>query len=199
LMQTGIAMMNQKRTVDSHNATLTPVSDTKPETVKVDDAVRLREIRKLVEENNSSELDTDVIICQIYMESRFDKTAAATGSSARGLMQLLRAPIRELSRLKNLKKPRAEQRSEADLYREADVLHDGQDLLDEATNIRIGTSYLQALVDKRRASHSVDPIAEAYKDYRGIRNGIYYAKIKSAAIKLKAKPESMQVLRDMVK
>jgi soluble lytic murein transglycosylase-like protein len=133
------------------------------------------------------------------MESRFDKAAAAAGSSARGLMQLLRAPIRELSRLENLNKPRAQRRSEADLYREADLLHDGPALLDEATNIRIGTSYLQALVDKRRAEHSADPIAEAYKDYRGIRNGIYYTKIKSAAVELKAKPESMQVLRDMVK
>jgi hypothetical protein len=72
-------------------------------------------------------------------------------------------------------------------------------LIDEATNIRIGTAYLQALIDKRKADHSVDPIAEAYKDYRGLRNGVYYTKIKSAADKLAANPESMQVLRDMVK
>ncbi|MDB5934719.1 MAG: hypothetical protein JWQ01_2063 [Massilia sp.] len=32
-----------------------------------------------------------------------------------------------------------------------------------------------------------------------MRNGIYYAKIKSAADELAARPESMQVLRDMVK
>lgn len=38
-----------------------------------------------------------------------------------------------------------------------------------------------------------------YKDYRGVRNGIYYNKIKAAAEKLEANPDSMQVLRDMVK
>jgi uncharacterized Zn-binding protein involved in type VI secretion len=81
----------------------------------------------------------------------------------------------------------------------ADALHDSPDLVDEATNIRIGTSYLQALIDKRTADHSADPIAEAYKDYRGLRNGIYYTKIKKAADNLAAKPESMQVLRDIVK
>lgn len=191
--------MTRTRTVSTHRATLTPVSDKTPKTVNVDDAARLREIRKLVEANNQSELNTDVIICHIYMESRFDQAAAAPGSSARGLMQLLRAPIRELYRLENLKKPRSERRSEVDLYHEADTLHDGPDMLDQATNIRIGKSYLQALIDRRRAEHAIDPVAEAYKDYRGIRNGIYYTKIKGAAEKLAAQPESMQVLRDMVK
>lgn len=156
-------------------------------------------IRKLVEANNRTSLPVEVTICRIYMESRFDKAAQAQGSSARGLMQLLRAPVRELYRLENLNRPRAERRPEADLYREADALHDSPDLIDEATNIRIGTSYLQALIDERTADHSADPIAEAYKDYRGIRNGIYYTKIKGAADNLAAKPESMQVLRDMVK
>jgi soluble lytic murein transglycosylase-like protein len=191
--------MSQKTVINTHQAVLTPVSDTRPEPIKIDDSARLREIRKLVEANNRTNLPVEVIICHIYMESRFDKEAQAQGSSARGLMQLLRAPVRELYRLENLKKTRAERRPEADLYREADALHDSPDLVDEATNIRIGTSYLQALIDKRTADHSADPIAEAYKDYRGIRNGIYYAKIKSAADKLAAKPESMQVLRDMVK
>lgn len=191
--------MTLPRTVATHHAALTPKSDTRPKVAAVDDAVRLREIRKLVDENNQSELDTNVIICHIYMESRFDRTAAAAGSSARGLMQLLKAPIRELYRLENLKKPRSARRAEADLYREADALHEGTDLFDEATNIRIGTSYLQALIDKRRVDHAADAIAEAYKDYRGLRNGIYYTKINAAAEKLAAQPESMQVLRDMVK
>lgn len=191
--------MNRRRAARTHQTTLTPVSDTRPETVKIDDAARLREIRALVETNNRSELDASVVICQIYMESRFEKAAAASGSSARGLMQLLRAPVRELYRLQNLKKPRAQRRAEADLYREADELHDGPELIDEATNIQIGTSYMQALIDKRRADHATDPIAEAYKDYRGIRNGIYYAKINAAAGELAANPESMQVLRNMVK
>ena len=190
--------MSQNIAIKTHRAVLTPVSDTKPERIKIDDSARLSEIRKLVEANNRTSLPVDVIICHIYMESRFDKEAQAQGSSARGLMQLLRAPVRELYRLENLKKTRAERRPEADLYREADVLHDSPALIDEATNIRIGTSYLQALINKRTADHSADPIA-AHKDYRGIRNGIYYAKIKSAADKLVAKPESMQVLRDMFK
>lgn len=191
--------MSQAKAIKTHRTVLTPVSDAKPESVKIDESARLREIRKLVEANNRTNLPVDVIICHIYMESRFDKSAQAQGSSARGLMQLLRAPVRELYRLENLKRPRADRHPEADLYREADALHDSPDLIDEATNIRIGTAYLQALINKRTADHSADPIAEAYKDYRGIRNGIYYSKIKNAAEKLAAKPESMQVLRDMVK
>lgn len=153
----------------------------------------------MVEANNRSDIGTDLVICQIYMESRFDANASAQGSSARGLMQLLKAPIRELYRLENLQKPRKERRPEADLYRDADTFHDGPELVDEAVNIRTGTAYLKALIDKRTADGSRDPVAEAYKDYRGLRNGVYYAKIKAASEKLKADPESMQVLREMVK
>jgi hypothetical protein len=91
-----------------------------------------------------------------------------------------------------------ERRPEPDLYRDADAFHDTE-LVDEATNIRTGTTYLKVLIGKRTADGSRDPIAEAYKDYRGVRNGIYYTKIKAAGEKLKADPESMQVLRDMVK
>lgn len=191
--------MAQRRPVKVHSAKLTPVSDTKPELVKVDDSARLREVRSLVEANNQSSIGTDVIICQIYMESRFDKDAHAQGSSARGLMQLLKAPVRELARLKNLEKPRKERRPEGELYREADAFHDSPEFVDEATNIRTGTAYLQALINKNTVSGSSDPVAEAYKDYRGVRNGIYYRKIKAAAEKLAAKPASMDVLRDMVK
>jgi soluble lytic murein transglycosylase-like protein len=133
------------------------------------------------------------------MESRFDPNAHAQGSSARGLMQLLKAPVHELYRLENLKRPRKERRSEADLYHDADAFHDGPELVDEVTNIRTGTAYLNAVIEKRTADGSRDPIAEAYKDYRGVRNGIYYTKIKAASEKLAADPDSMQVLRDMVK
>ena len=111
----------------------------------------------------------------------------------------MKAPIRELYRLENLKKPWRQRRREADLYREADEFHDSDQILDEATNIRVGTAYMQALIDKRTADHKADPVGEAYKDYRGVRNGVYYSKIKAAAEKLTANPESMQVLRDMVK
>lgn len=188
-----------RRGIRTHSAQLTPVSDKNAVDVEVEDLSRLREIRVLVEANNRSTLSTELIICQIYMESRFDKNARSDGSSARGLMQLLKAPVRELFRLENLKKPRRERRPEADLFREADEFHDSDQILDEATNIRVGTAYLQALIEKRTAAHSSDPVAEAYKDYRGVHNGIYYSKIKAAAENLAANPESMQVLRDMVK
>lgn len=141
----------------------------------------------------------NIIICQIYMESRFEKDAHAQGSSARGLMQLLRAPVRELARLENLKKQRKERRQEADLYRDANAFHDSPEFVDEATDIQTGTAYLQALIDKRAGETLQFAIEEAYKDYRGVRTGIYYRKIKAAADKLEAAPDSMQILRDMVK
>ena len=191
--------MATKKVSKAHSAQLTPVSDKNAVNVEVEALARLREIRTLVEANNRSSLPTELIICQVYMESRFDKNARSDGSSARGLMQLLRAPIRELYRLENLKKPWRQRRREADLYREADEFHDSDQILDEATNMRVGTAYMQALIEKRTADHSADPVGEAYKDYRSVRNGIYYSKIKAAAEKLTANHESMQVLRDMVK
>ena len=191
--------MTKKKAVKTHAAKLTPVSDNRPEKVGVDDSARLREIRTLVAANNRSSLSTDTIVCQIYMESRFDKDAHAQGSSARGLMQLLKAPVRELERLKNLTKPSHERRPERDLYREADAFHDSPEFVDEATNIQIGTEYLQALIDKHSSLGAQEAIEEAYKDYRGVRNGIYYRKIKTAADKLAASPDSMQILREMVK
>jgi hypothetical protein len=156
---------------------------------------RLRAIRKLVEENNQSCLSTEMIVCQIYMESRFDKCAQAGGSSARGLMQLLKVANRELCRLDNLRKPSDARRPEDALYREADMFHDSPAFVDEATNIRIGTRYLQALIDKAKREGSPYPVAEAYKDYRGVRNGIYYEKIRAAAQKLKRDPDSIEALR----
>ncbi|MYN18856.1 transglycosylase SLT domain-containing protein [Rugamonas sp. FT107W] len=190
--------MTQENSIQTSAANITPASDTSSAEVKIDDSARLREIRALVEANNRSSLSSDLIICQIYMESRFDKDARAQGSSARGLMQLLKAPVRELARLANLAKPRTERRPEADLYREADAFHDSPEFVDEATNIRTGTAYLQALINKNTEAGAKAPIVEAYKDYRGIRNGIYYNKIKAAADQLAANPDSMQVLRDMV-
>jgi hypothetical protein len=191
--------MSTKKVIKTHTAQLTSISDKKAVDVEIEDLARLREIRALVEANNQSSLPTELVICQIYMESRFDKNARSDGSSARGLMQLLRAPIRELYRLQNIKKPSRQRRHEADLYREADEFHDSAQILDEATNIRVGTAYMQALIEKRTAAHAGDPVSEAYKDYRGVRNGIYYSKIKAAAERLTAAPESMRVLRDMVK
>ncbi len=159
---------------------------------------RLRAIRKLVEQNNQSCLSTEMIVCQIYMESRFDSGAQAEGSSARGLMQLLKVANRELFRLDNLRKPLHTRQPEPALYQAADAFHDSPAFIDEATNIRAGTRYLQAMIDKAKREGSVDPVAEAYKDYRGVRNGIYYQKIRMAAERLKKSPDDVEVLRKLV-
>jgi hypothetical protein len=114
-------------------------------------------------------------------------------------MQLLKNAVRELYRLDNLARPRAERRAESALYVEADAFHDSPEFIEEGTNIQAGTRYIQALIERAANENKSDSIEEAYKDYRGIRNGIYYRKIKSAAEKLTANPDSMQPLREMVK
>lgn len=191
--------MTAAQVIHRQNARLTPQSNKDPAQAQVDDAKRLREIRALVKSNNRSQIEDDVIICQIYMESRFDANAQSDSSTARGLMQLLRGTVRELYRLQNLKLPRGARRSEADVFAEADRYHDSSAFLDEAKNIEAGTLYLQALIDRERAKGAPEPISEAYKDYRGVRNGIYFAKIKAAAEKLTKTPEDMEILRGMVR
>lgn len=158
---------------------------------------RLREIRRLVHENNRSCLPDELIVCQIYMESRFDACAQPAGSSARGLMQLLKVANRELFRLDNLSKPASQRCAEAALYAEADAFHASPAFIDEATNIRMGTRYLQALIDKARREKRTDPVAEAYMDYRGVRNGIYYRRIRAAAERLERNPEDVEALHAM--
>jgi hypothetical protein len=158
---------------------------------------RLREIRRLVHENNRSSLPDDVIVCQIYMESRFDSCAQPAGSSARGLMQLLKVANRELFRLDNLCKPTSQRCAEPALYAEADAFHASPAFIDEATNIQMGTRYLQALIDRARREKRADPIVEAYMDYRGVRNGIYYRKIRAAAERIKRDPDDFGALRAM--
>jgi hypothetical protein len=153
---------------------------------------RLQQIRELVAANNRSSLPHELIVCQIYMESRFDACAQPAGSSARGLMQILRVANRELFRLDNLHKPPAERCPEDQLYARADAFHDSPAFVDEATNIQCGTRYLQLLIDRARAARCPDPIAEAYKDYRGVRNGIYYLKIRAAADRLERDPEGVE-------
>ena len=158
---------------------------------------RLREIRKLVHENNRSCLPDELIVCQIYMESRFDACARPEGSSARGLMQLLKVANRELFRLDNLCKPASQRCAEAVLYAQADAFHASPAFIDEATNIQMGTRYLQALIDRARREKRTDPVAEAYMDYRGVRNGIYYRKIRAAADRLTRNPDDIEALHAM--
>lgn len=186
--------MERKTLVKSHNARLTPVSDTKPESVKIDDSARLREIRRLVEANNKSELGTDLIICQIYMESRFDAQAGA-GHDAHGLMQMQKQGVQQVFKYRKQRQlghmPSDAQTKAA--FAEGAALHGSGQIFDEATNIRLGTEYMQYWVD---TSPSVE---DAYKRYRGVANGIYYKKIHACAQELSIQPNSMQVLRDMVK
>ena len=158
---------------------------------------RLREIRQLVHANNRSCLPDELIVCQIYMESRFDKCAEAKGSSARGLMQLLKVANRELFRLDNLCKPPGQRCAEPALYVAADAFHASPAFIDEATNIQMGTRYLQALTDKARREKRGDAIAEAYMDYRGVRNGVYSRKIQAAADRIRRDPDDIGALQAM--
>jgi hypothetical protein len=158
---------------------------------------RGRAIRRLVHENNRSCVPDELIVCQIYMESRFDACAQPAGSSARGLMQLLKVANRELFRLDNLCKPATQRCAEPALYAEADAFHASPAFIDEATNIQMGTRYLQALIDRARREKRADPIVEAYMDYRGVRNGIYYRKIYAAAERIKRNPDDFEALRVM--
>jgi soluble lytic murein transglycosylase-like protein len=88
--------MTTKKLIKTHTARLTPTSDTAPATVHVDDSARLREIRQLVRSNNKSTLDENLVICQIYMESRFDSNASASGSTAKGLMQMTKGAVQQV-------------------------------------------------------------------------------------------------------
>jgi soluble lytic murein transglycosylase-like protein len=129
------------------------------------------------------------------MESRFDSNASASGSTAKGLMQMTKGAVQQVY------KYRAQQTfghmpSDAQthqIFAEAAAVHGSSQLNDDATNIGLGTEYMQYWIDK---ASSVDG---AYKLYRGLSNGIYYQKIKTCADKLRADPDSMQSLRDMVK
>lgn len=113
-------------------------------------------------------------------------------------MQLLRVANRELFRLDNLCKPPVQRCSEAALYAAADAFHASPAFIDEATNIQTGTRYLQALIDKARRERCPDPVAEAYKDYRGVSNVLYYRKIRAAAERFARDPDDIGALRAMV-
>ncbi len=173
---------------------LTPVTDKKPASVMIDDSKRLKEIRKLVETNNKSSIDTNTIICQIYMESRFDANAGA-GHNARGLMQMQMQAVQQVYKYRKKKQlgrtPSDEQTKV--VFAEGKAFHASASIFDEAKNIQLGTEYMQYWID---VSSSIE---EAYKKYRGLSNGVYYKKISACATKLATSPDSMQVLRDNIK
>src|ERR1700759_580503 len=89
-------MTGRKKAIKTYTARLTPKSNTTSVVVHVDDSARLREIRRFVVENNKSTLDENLIICQIYMESRFDSDASAAGSTAKGVMQMTKGAVQQV-------------------------------------------------------------------------------------------------------
>jgi soluble lytic murein transglycosylase-like protein len=188
-------MTTTHKVIKTHKAKLTPKADTTPVTVQVDDSARLREIRQLVQANNKSTLDENLIVCQIYMESRFDSNASPGGSTAKGLMQMTKGAVQQVYKYR-AQKALGHMPSDAQthqLFAEAATVHASSQLTDDATNIGLGTEYMQYWIDKAGA------VDGAYKLYRGLPNGIYYQKIKGCADKLRADLDSMQSLRDMVK
>lgn len=186
--------MTHHKVVKTREAKLTPKSDTTPVAVQVDDSFRLREIRKLVQANNRSTLDENLIVCQIYMESRFDENAEI-GGNAKGLMQMQLDGVKQVYKYRVQKRvghmPSNSQTNSA--FMDGIAMHRSAQIFDRATNIQLGTEYMQYWVEQTAT------IDAAYKRYRGISNGIYYNKIKACADKLKTDPDNMQVLRDMVK
>jgi len=75
-------MTKTHKVIKKHHTKLTPKSHAAPVAILVDDTARLREIRKLVEENNKSIFDDNLIIFHIYMESRFDSSASVARQKA---------------------------------------------------------------------------------------------------------------------
>lgn len=186
--------MANRTILKTHLAKLTPVADRRPEAVTVDDAGRLREIRALVEANNRSVLSTDLIICQIWMESRFDAHAGENKHDARGLMQMQRDGVKQVFKYRKQKElghmPSDKVRDVA--FDEGAAVYDTGQIFDEATNIQIGTEYMQYWIDRFMS------IPDGYKGYRGVGNGEYYRKISACAEALAASPNSMQPLREKI-
>lgn len=186
-----------QKILDSKSGTLDKVEQKKNEKVITDDAKRLKEIREVVKTNNLSSLSNDLIICQIYMESRFDARAGENLHSAHGLMQMQKNAVRQvykyrLQKRKGGRMPGDKETQEA--FAEADAFYNSEKIYDESENVKIGTEYMQYWIDKNKSD-----VDAAYKSYRGKSNGVYYKKIKEYADKLALQPENMQLLRDMVK
>lgn len=184
----------KKKAVKTQQAKLTPKADTRPFEVKIDLLKRLREIRALVAANNKSSIDNEVIVAQIFKESAFDAEAGKNKHSAQGLMQVQPNAIRQVyaTRLKRKlgKTPSDVQKKKA--FEEADADYAKGVLYQEATNIQVGTEYLQYWLDK-----SGGDVAKAYSGYRGPKEPTYYSKIKTTADKLRADPNSVKPLLEM--
>ncbi|GJK86728.1 hypothetical protein TUM17567_30230 [Citrobacter amalonaticus] len=56
----------------------------------------------------------------------------------------------------------------------ADAFYNSEKIYNESDNIKVGTEYMQYWIDKNK-----NDIVQAYKNYKGKGNGIYYNKKKS--------------------
>jgi hypothetical protein len=54
-----------------------------------------------------------------------------------------------------------------------------------------------SLIDRARREKRDDPVAEAYMGYRGVRNGLYYRKMRTAAERLARSPDDVGALHAM--
>jgi hypothetical protein len=161
---------------------------------KPDELKRLGEIRMLVEANNQSKLSTSMIICQIYKESAFDKNAGVGKHAALGLMQIQRPAAMQVYKYR-LQKKTGKMPSDKDTqkaFAEARAFYDAGDILDEATNIRIGTEYMQYWLDSTATER------DAYVKYRGDGGKEpYYERISECARLLDAAPNDVTILRKL--
>lgn len=180
----------KNRLLKQHTQTLTPKKPGKPAvTVKVDESARLREIRALVRTNNRSKMNDDMVICQIWVESSFD--AKTNNDGAKGLMQLRRPAVQQVlinrqravagHALSDIKSNVAKQ--------QGSIAFESESIFDEATNIQMGTEYLQYQIDRTGSE------MEGYIAYRGMRTQ-YFDVINNCADNLSRDADNVQVLHD---
>ena len=180
-----------KKTLTKKSEKLTPAKDTAPKQVNVDPAIRLKQIRQLVRNNNKSIMGEDYIICQIYKESRFKQFAGKNKHNAKGLMQMQRNAVRQVFkyRQQKIKGRMTTDKETNEAFANADTFYKSDKIFDEKENIKIGTEYLQYLIDKEAT------IEEAYRTYRGTDEA-YYSVIKPCAEKLAKDPDNIQILME---
>lgn len=158
---------------------------------RLDDAARLNEIRQLVKANNRSTLPDNMVVCQIYKESGFDKNAGVGKHGALGLMQVQRNAVKQVYKYR-LQKELGHMPSDSmtkTAFADGDKMYESGQLTDEATNIQLGTEYMQYWLDKSPNQRA------AYVSYRGDGGKEdYYERIKACADKLDQSPDNVQIL-----
>ncbi len=155
--------------------------------------LELATIWEHVKAHNKCSLSDATIVAQIYMESRFDPKAGAH-HSAKGLMQVQLNGVKQVYKYRKHKLlgKMPGDTVTRNAFADATVFYNSGKLYEPSVNIAIGTEYMQYWLDVTSST------AEAYKGYRGRNDGIYYQKIKSAAMSLEKNPTSMQPLYDNI-